>query len=120
MTTPRMDTRLTPRLQIQTTPTPMTTASRMDTRLTPRLPIQWMRSYDNDGSTDGYEVNTVAHDPNDSDSDDDGLTDGYEVNTAAHPTDADSDNDTLTDYAEIAASTNPTIAIIITIILVII
>ena len=33
---------------------------------------------DDDGLTDGYEVNTSSTDPTDADSDDDGLTDGYE------------------------------------------
>ena len=36
---------------------------------------------DDDGLSDGDEVNTYGTDPNDADSDDDGLSDGEEVNT---------------------------------------
>ena len=61
---------------------------------------------DDDGLSDGYEVNTSATDPNDSDSDDDGLSDGYEVNTSAtDPNDSDSDDDGLTDRDELISST---------------
>ena len=55
---------------------------------------------DNDGLTDGAEVNTYATDPSDADTDNDGLTDGAEVNIyGTDPTnpDADTDNDGVPD-----------------------
>jgi hypothetical protein len=49
---------------------------------------------DDDGLSDGAEVNTHSTDPNDADSDNDGLDDGPEVNTHnTNPNDADSDDD---------------------------
>ena len=64
---------------------------------------------DDDGLTDGYEVNTSLTDPTNADSDD-GLTDGYEVNTSlTNPSVADSDDDGLTDGYEVnTSSTDPT------------
>ena len=85
---------------------------------------------DNDGLTDGAEVNTYSTsptntdsdglsnlgefqhgaNPGDTDSDDDGLTDGAEVNTyGSNPTDTDSDDDGLNDGDEVNAyGTSPT------------
>lgn len=64
---------------------------------------------DNDGLSDGAEVNTHRTDPLKADTDGDGLTDIAEINThLTDPTKADSDNDRLTDGAEITVhSTNP-------------
>jgi hypothetical protein len=63
---------------------------------------------DDDGLTDGAEVNTHGTEPDDSDSDDDGLSDGDEINThSTDPLDADSDDDGASDGAEIAAGTDP-------------
>jgi len=57
---------------------------------------------DDDGLTDGAEVNTHGTDPLNPDSDGDGLTDGAEVNThGTDPLDADTDNDGLTDGQEV-------------------
>jgi len=57
---------------------------------------------DNDGLSDGAEVNTHNTDPLDSDSDNDNLSDGEEVNTyGTDPLDSDSDNDGLSDYDEV-------------------
>ena len=56
---------------------------------------------DDDGLTDGAEVNTHSTNPNDTDSDDDGLSDGEEVNsTNTLPLDDDTDNDGITDGYE--------------------
>lgn len=58
---------------------------------------------DNDGLSDGTEVNTHGTDPLDADSDNDGLSDTIEVNThGTDPLDADSDNDGLSDGTEVA------------------
>ncbi|MEX2159255.1 MAG: flexitail domain-containing putative surface protein, partial [Dehalococcoidia bacterium] len=58
---------------------------------------------DDDGLSDGDEVNTHATNPLDADSDDDGLSDGDEVNThATNPLDADSDDDAMRDPYEVA------------------
>jgi len=64
---------------------------------------------DNDGLSDGAEVNTHSTDPNDADSDDDGLNDGPEVNThSTNPNDDDSDDDWLKDGYEVNTfSSNP-------------
>ncbi|WP_210652189.1 Ig-like domain-containing protein [Nocardioides sp. SYSU D00065] len=57
---------------------------------------------DDDGLSDGAEVNTHHTDPLDADTDNDGLTDGAEINTHhTDPLDADTDNDGLTDGAEV-------------------
>lgn len=57
---------------------------------------------DDDGLTDGAEVNTYGTDPLDADTDDDGLTDSAEVSThSTDPNDADTDHDGLTDGAEV-------------------
>ena len=56
---------------------------------------------DDDGLSDGDEVNTHGTDPNDADSDD-GLDDGDEVTThGTDPNDADSDDDGLSDGHEV-------------------
>ena len=63
---------------------------------------------DDDGLSDGDEVNTHGTDPNDADSDDDGLSDGDEVNThSTDPNDADSDNDGLSDGHEVLTQYRP-------------
>jgi hypothetical protein len=56
---------------------------------------------DNDGLTDGVEVNTYGTEPLDPDTDNDGLSDGAEVNTyGTDPLDPDSDDDALNDGYE--------------------
>lgn len=63
---------------------------------------------DNDGLSDGDEVNTTGTDPLSPDTDSDGLLDADEVNV--HGTDpnlADTDGDEVTDGAEVAAGTDP-------------
>ncbi|MCL1046519.1 PQQ-binding-like beta-propeller repeat protein [Shewanella electrodiphila] len=64
---------------------------------------------DNDGLSDGDEVNGVQTNPLNSDSDGDGLTDGEEVNDhGTDPLNQDSDADGLNDYVEVATlGTNP-------------
>ena len=64
---------------------------------------------DDDGLSDGAEVNTHGSDPNNSDSDDDGLSDSDEVNIhGTDPSDSDSDDDGLSDSDEVNMhSTNP-------------
>lgn len=64
---------------------------------------------DNDGLSDGDEVNSYNTDPLNSDSDNDGLSDGNEVHTyLTDPTNADSDGDGLHDGEEINTySTDP-------------
>ncbi len=63
---------------------------------------------DDDGLTDGAEVNTTDTDPLDDDSDDDGLLDGAEVNThGTDPNDADTDDGGVNDGDEVAATTDP-------------
>ncbi|GAA5481418.1 LamG-like jellyroll fold domain-containing protein [Haloferula sargassicola] len=64
---------------------------------------------DDDGRTDGDELNTPPlTDPLDADSDDDTLTDGDEVNTyLTDPNSADSDSDNLPDAWEISVSLDP-------------
>ncbi len=57
---------------------------------------------DDDGLSDGAEVNTHGTDPLNPDTDGDGLLDGAEVNThGTDPLDADTDNDGLTDGQEV-------------------
>ncbi len=57
---------------------------------------------DDDGLTDGEEVNTYGTDPLDADTDDDGLTDPGEINThATDPLDPDTDDDGLEDGPEV-------------------
>jgi PKD repeat protein len=64
---------------------------------------------DDDGLTDGEEVNTYGTDPNDVDSDDDGLTDDEEVHThSTDPNDPDSDGDGLPDVWEVDNDLDPT------------
>ena len=65
--------------------------------------------YDNDGLTDGDEVNIYNSNPASVDSDKDGITDNDEVNIYnTHPSLADTDNDGLSDYEEINnGSTDP-------------
>lgn len=64
---------------------------------------------DGDGLSDSMEVNTTNTDPLVADSDGDGLSDGAEVNTYnTNPNDTDSDNDGVSDYAEVITfGTNP-------------
>lgn len=57
---------------------------------------------DDDGLSDGLELNTYETDPLDADTDGDGLTDGAEVNEhGTDPTTTDTDGDGLRDGAEI-------------------
>jgi len=57
---------------------------------------------DDDGLGDGEEVLTYDTDPNDPDSDDDGLNDGQEIKTyGTDPNDPDSDDDGLSDGQEV-------------------
>ena len=57
---------------------------------------------DDDGLSDGAEVNTHGTDPLNPDTDGDGLLDGAEVNThGTDPLDPDTDNDGLTDGQEV-------------------
>jgi len=67
---------------------------------------------DDDGLSDGAEVNTHSTDPKDTDSDDDGLLDGAEVNThLTNPNLSDTDSDNLSDADEINSHlTNPNLA----------
>jgi PKD repeat protein len=63
---------------------------------------------DDDGLSDGGEVNTHGTDPHDSDSDDDGLSDGAEVNThGTDPNEGDSDEDGLPDLWEVENELDP-------------
>ena len=63
---------------------------------------------DNDGLSDGAEVNTYGTDPLDSDSDNDGLNDGAEVNTyGTDPLDPDTDDDGLSDAMEVSLGSDP-------------
>ena len=60
------------------------------------------RDSDDDGLSDGKEIDSYGSDPLDTDTDDDGLEDGEEVNeTDTDPLDADTDDDGLTDGEEI-------------------
>jgi hypothetical protein len=85
-------------------------------------PIQFLADTDDDGLTDGQEVNTTQTDPVVADSDGNGVIDGEddldldglsnaeELNT--HQTDpllADSDGDGLTDLKEVTLSLNPNV-----------
>lgn len=64
---------------------------------------------DNDGRSDGDEVNgDPATDPLDADSDDDGLNDGEEIGLGTNPNAHDTDGDLLTDGDEVQAGTDPT------------
>lgn len=66
---------------------------------------------DEDGLTDGIEVNELGSSPTVVDTDSDGLTDGEEVMMwQTSPTVADSDGDGLTDGAEIAQGRDPLVA----------
>lgn len=56
---------------------------------------------DDDGLTDGQEVNTYLTDPGNPDTDGDGLNDGAEVAAGTNPLDPDSDDDGLNDYYEV-------------------
>ncbi|NHJ87797.1 MAG: hypothetical protein FK734_20210 [Asgard group archaeon] len=56
---------------------------------------------------DGLEIN-LGFDPLDNDMDNDGISDGMEVNMYhTDPTDSDSDNDGYTDLYEITNGTDP-------------
>lgn len=71
---------------------------------------------DDDGLTDGYEVNYACLDPNDSDTDDDGMPDGWEVNNNLDPCDdmgnnganGDPDTDGLINLNEYNGGSNST------------
>jgi outer membrane protein OmpA-like peptidoglycan-associated protein len=64
---------------------------------------------DDDGLTDGVEVNQTDTDPLDEDSDDDGLNDGEEIDLGSDPLDTDSDGDGLDDGVEVNThGTDPT------------
>ena len=63
---------------------------------------------DNDSLTDGAEVNTYLTDPNDDDSDDDSLSDGDEVSLhSTNPNLADTDDDGFNDGVEVTSGSNP-------------
>jgi hypothetical protein len=63
---------------------------------------------DGDELDDGYEVNTSSTDPADPDSDDEGLNDGVEVNLyQTDPNDADTDGDGVNDFDEVSNNSNP-------------
>jgi hypothetical protein len=63
---------------------------------------------DDDGLSDGDEVNVHLTEPLDADSDDDGLNDGDELNVyLTEPLDDDSDDDGLNDGDEVALGTSP-------------
>ncbi len=56
---------------------------------------------DNDGVSDGVEVNDLGSNPLDPDTDDDTLTDGEEVQLGTSPIDADTDGDSFDDALEL-------------------
>ncbi|MBA7639388.1 hypothetical protein ES703_47046 [subsurface metagenome] len=66
---------------------------------------------DDDGLTDGQEVNAYFTDPNDPNSDNDGMPDGWEVNNSLNPNVDDSTNDPggdrLTNLQEYQNDTDP-------------
>ena len=63
---------------------------------------------DDDGLTDGDEINVYETDPLDYDSDNDQLSDGDEINThGTNPNNADSDGDGLSDLIEVAPNAPP-------------
>ncbi len=64
---------------------------------------------DNDGLSDGDEINTYHTNPLETDSDDDGLNDGDEIHTyLTNPLNSDSDSDGLSDGDEVNThNTNP-------------
>jgi len=63
---------------------------------------------DDDGLSDGDEVNVYGTDPGDPDSDDDGLSDGDEVNVfPTDPLDPDTDGDGLLDGFEVTNGFDP-------------
>lgn len=63
---------------------------------------------DDDGLSDGDEVNTYGSDPLNSDSDSDGLTDyEEEVTYGTDSMNTDTDGDTYSDYDEVAAGSDP-------------
>ena len=65
---------------------------------------------DDDGATDGAEVNTLLTRPLVSDTDQDGLSDGREVAATTNPLNADSDSDTYADGLEVARGADPKLA----------
>lgn len=66
---------------------------------------------DDDGLTDGAEVNTHGTLPRIADTDGDGLSDGNEVNIhRSNPTLVDTDTDGLNDGVEVAGGSDPTLA----------
>lgn len=63
---------------------------------------------DEDGLTDGTEVNDYGTSPRNADTDGDGVRDGEEIEIGSNPIEADSDGDGLADDTELAVGTNPT------------
>ncbi|MCP3998760.1 MAG: hypothetical protein GY722_27365 [bacterium] len=63
---------------------------------------------DQDGLSDGDEVNIHRTDPTNADTDQDGLTDTEEVALGTDPTNADTDQDGIADGHEVARGTDPT------------
>ncbi len=62
---------------------------------------------DDDGATDGAEVNTLNTRPLVADTDQDGLADGREAAAGASPLTPDTDSDTYPDGLEVARGSNP-------------
>ncbi|MDD5327671.1 MAG: hypothetical protein PHY02_07650 [Phycisphaerae bacterium] len=67
----------------------------------------WDSDTDNDGLSDGDEVNTYGADPLKTDSDGDGISDWNEVVGGTEPGEFDSDGDLLSDSWEIGYGLNP-------------
>jgi hypothetical protein len=66
---------------------------------------------DDDGLTDGEELNTYGTDPKLADTDGEGLSDGDEVHVyGTNPREPDTDFDGLDDYIEVTYGTNPNAA----------
>ena len=62
---------------------------------------------DNDGLTDGSEVHIHGSDPTDIDTDSDRLNDSYEIDLGTDPADRDTDGDGLHDKYEVDLGINP-------------
>ena len=62
---------------------------------------------DQDGLTDGEEINDWGTNPIDPDTDDDGLTDGEEIDLGTNPGSGDTDGDGLGDADEVDRGTDP-------------
>ncbi|MDC3132120.1 MSCRAMM family adhesin SdrC [Opitutae bacterium] len=72
--------------------------------------FQLFNDSDNDGISDGREVNVTFSDPYDTDSDNDLLSDGDEISLSTNPLSSDSDNDGFDDYIEHTNGMDPTVA----------